>query len=354
MDNYMTILNPWLPSLGVVVIFAAARYLYRGVVISMLRRFNNRVSFLRGEDILDAFESPINVFIYVYCLYSAIHLAPFADSYRLDFLDHILRSTIVLTIFWGFYNLSGSTHMFFIRILERIGIRTEQAVSNVISTVLRFIIVCLCLLTIAKEWNYDITGFIASLSIGSLAVAFAAKDALANIFGSLIILIDKPFKTGDWISANGIEGIVENINLRSTCVRAFPQELVYIPNSLLSNTPITNYTNREKRRIDFVLGLTYSTTKEQMELVLGNIRAYLQNQNFIYGDTVRVNFLAYNNSSLDIRITFYVRTSISAEYLNCIEQVNLNLMEIMNDAGVSCAFPSTSVYFETPLTNEKH
>lgn len=119
--------------------------------------------------------------------------------------------------------------------------------------------------TVAREWNYDISAFIASLSIGSLAVAFAAKDALANVFGSMIILLDKPFKIGDWIKANGIEGIVESVSFRSTCIRTFPQELVYIPNSLLSNTPITNYTLRERRRIDFTLGLTYGTTAAQIE-----------------------------------------------------------------------------------------
>ena len=100
----------------------------------------------------------------------------------------------------------------------------------------RILIVVIATLMIAKEWNYDMSGLLASLSIGSLALAFAAKDALANVFGSFVIIVDKPFKVGDWISANGVEGTVEKITFRSTCIRTFPQELVYVPNSLLSNT----------------------------------------------------------------------------------------------------------------------
>ncbi|MDY6029038.1 MAG: mechanosensitive ion channel family protein [Acidaminococcaceae bacterium] len=352
MDTYLSPLTPWLPAICTMAAFTAARYLYKLIVIKILRNFTGKLSLQRSEEILDAFEAPINVFLYVYGLYIALNISPLAASYKLEFLDHILRSTIVLTVFWGFYNLSGTTHMFFLDVLSHFGIQTESAVSNIISTILRFLIICMCFLTVAKEWNYDITGFIASLSIGSLAVAFAAKDALANIFGSLIILIDKPFKTGDLISANGVEGVVENISLRSTCVRTLSQELVYIPNSLLSNTPITNHTNREKRCVDFVLGLTYNTTREQMERILNDIRHYLQAQDFIYSDAVRVNFLTYGDSSLNIRITFYVYTSVTAEYFNYTEQVNLELMKIMQAAGVSCAFPSTSIYFETPLESK--
>lgn len=160
--------------------------------------------------------------------------------------------------------------------LERFGIQTDEAIANILATVFRMIIIMLGFVTVAREWNYDISAFIASLSIGSLAVAFAAKDALANVFGSMIILLDKPFKIGDWIKANSIEGIVESVSFRSTCIRTFPQELVYIPNSLLSNTPITNYTLRERRRIDFTLGLTYGTTAAQIEEFIFKLKIILR------------------------------------------------------------------------------
>ena len=248
--------------------------------------------------------------------------------------------------------MSDTTHGLMVEVLGRFGIRSEESVSSIISTMLRILIVLLGFVTIAKEWNYDISGFVASLGIGSLAVAFAAKDALANVFGSLIIILDKPFQIGDWIMANGIEGTVEKITFRSTCVRTFPQELVYIPNSLLSNTPITNFTRREKRRIDFVIGLTYDTTHSQMVHIVDEIRKYLDRLDDVYSDTISVNFVGYGDSSLNVRIICYTKTGVHSEYLLILEKINLQLMQIIEDCGVSCAFPSTSVYFANTLQQE--
>ena len=249
-------------------------------------------------------------------------------------------------------HMCDSTHGVLMKLLESAGIRSEETVSNICSTMLHIVVVLLGFVTIAKEWNYDISAFVASLGIGSLAVAFAAKDALANVFGSLIIILDKPFQNGEWIMANGTEGVVEKISFRSTCLRTFLNELVYIPNSLLSNTPIVNYSRREKRRISFVLGLTYSTTHDQMVTVIEKIKAYLQAQEDLHTDDIRVHFAEYADSSLNIRITCYTKTTSGMTYLDIVQRINLSLMKIMEEVGVSCAFPSTSVYFETPIKNE--
>ena len=272
-----------------------------------------------------------------------------ASVHDFSFTDRILRTIIVTNFFWGLYNLIDTTHGVFFDLLERFGIQTDEAITNILATVFRIIIIMLGFVTVAREWNYDISAFIASLSIGSLAVAFAAKDALANVFGSMIILLDKPFKIGDWIKANGIEGIVESVSFRSTCIRTFPQELVYIPNSLLSNTPITNYTLRERRRIDFTLGLTYGTTAAQIEEFIFKLKNYLEDLTLIDENDVRVHFVTYNSSSLDIRVVCYAKTGKHLEYLNIMQEINLHTLELLEEVGVSCAFPSTSLYFETPL-----
>lgn len=352
MNDFLTILQPWYPSIGAFLFFSTLRYVYRNFILRLLHRINNKISFKHGEDLLNAFEKPINIVLFVIAFYAAINLAPIASLNNLVIVDRILRSTIVINFFWGCYNVSDTTHGIMLDVLEKAGIRSEESLSNIFATVIRLIIVVLCFVTVAREWNYDISGFIASLSIGSVAVAFAAKDALANVFGSLIIVLDKPFKIGDWIMANGIEGIVESVSFRSTCIRTFPQELVYIPNSLLSNTPITNFTLREKRRIDFTLGLTYGTTSAQIETLIANLKDYLSHNPKIYDDDIRTHFVNYNSSSLDIRVTCYARTGKQVEYLNILQEINLKAMAIMEEAGVSCAFPSTSVYFETPLQTE--
>ena len=316
MNDILLTLKPWYPSISAFLFFTVVRYIYKNFFIRLLRRLNNKVSFSYGEDFLNAFETPINIALFIIAFYAAINLSPLASIHDVSFTDRILRTIIVTNFFWGLYNLIDTTHGF---------------------------------VTVAREWNYDISAFIASLSIGSLAVAFAAKDALANVFGSMIILLDKPFKIGDWIKANGIEGIVESVSFRSTCIRTFPQELVYIPNSLLSNTPITNYTLRERRRIDFTLGLTYGTTAAQIEEFIFKLKNYLEDLTLIDENDVRVHFLTYNSSSLDIRVVCYAKTGKHLEYLNIMQEINLHTLELLEEVGVSCAFPSTSLYFETPL-----
>ncbi|MBQ9763433.1 MAG: mechanosensitive ion channel family protein [Phascolarctobacterium sp.] len=352
MEEFLTLLKPWQSSILALLGFTIVRYLYKKVILNILRKATELSPFSYDEDILDAFEHPINVMLFIGGIYSAINLAPISTDYWAAFLDRVLRSAIVLCFFWGCYNMSDTTHGVLLKVLERAGIRSEEAVSNIFSTILRLLIVILCFVTVAKEWNYDISGFVASLGIGSLAVAFAAKDALANVFGSLVIILDKPFQVGEWVLANGYEGIVEKVTFRSTCLRTFPHELVYIPNSLLSNTPIINYSRREKRRIDFLLGLTYGTTHDQMLEVIQKIQAYLEAQEDLHTDDVRVHFFQYGASSLDIRVTCHAKTGESLRYLDIVQRINLDLMKIMEQVGVSCAFPSTSIYFETPLKNE--
>ncbi len=349
MNDILITLRPWYPSISAFLFFTIIRYIYKNFVIRILRHFNNKVSFDYGEDFLNAFERPINIALFVFAFYAAINLSPLAADYNLKITDSILRTIIVTNFFWGLYNLVSTTHGVFFNLLEKFGIQTDEAITSIIATIFRMLIVMLAFVTVAREWNYDISAFIASLSIGSLAVAFAAKDALANVFGSMIILLDKPFSVGDWVMANGIEGIVEKVSFRSTCIRTFPQELVYIPNSLLSNTPITNFTLREKRRINFTLGLTYNSTAAQIEKLIASLKEYLSSHPMIDSKDIRVHFVKYNDSSLDVQVTCYALTGSHVEYLNILQEINLHTLALIEAAGVSCAFPSTSVYFETSL-----
>ena len=204
MENILQTLLPWSTSIGILIFFIVLRYIYRRFLFNLLHKFALASSFPYDEQILEAFENPINIVLAIGGIYGALIFAPVPFMSSTLFIDRVLRSTIVLAFFWGCYNLSDTTHGMMLDLFTRIGIRTEEAVSNIFSTILRIIIVVLGFVTIAKEWNYDISGFVASLGIGSLAIAFAAKDALANVFGSLIIILDKPFKIGDWITANGI------------------------------------------------------------------------------------------------------------------------------------------------------
>ena len=299
-----------------------------------------------------AFDKPIQLLLLILAFYLLLTMSPVKWLANNPLLDKIIRSAVIFSMIWGLYNLCNASHGIFTKILAQAGLATDQAVANIVATFLHILVVCLGFVMIAKEWNYDISAFIASLGIGSLAIALAAKDALSNVFGSLTILLDKPFKINDWIKANDIEGTVESISFRSTCIRTFEQELVYIPNSLLANGPITNYSLREKRRITYNLGLTYGTTINQMQKVVDDIRSFLSLAKGIDNNDFNVNFYDFGDSALFIRIVCYANSADQNKYLAAKENINLELLRIVDKNHVSCAFPSTSVYFENELKTQ--
>ncbi len=353
------VVQPWMPSLFAFLFFTMIRYIYKRVVIRALRAivqsrtFKNaaaKASALQNaEDVLDAFEKPINAILFIFGIYAAINVSPVANRINLDIVDKILRSLIIFNFVWGLYNACSASKGLLVHLLAKAGIEKDSPIINFVATLSHCLIVFLGFATMAREWNFDITGFIASLSIGSVAVAFAAKDALANVFGSFIIILDKPFKKGDLIQANGIEGTVEDISFRSTCLRTLAREKVYLPNSLLSNTPIVNFSNRSSRRIQFTLGLTYDSTAENMHLFIERLKEYLMGNPRLTNDEPLVHFSKYNDSSLDLQVICYADTNVYAEYMDIQNEINFKIKELLEETGLGCAFPSTSIYFENEL-----
>ena len=331
---------------GAILLF---RVCYRFFILRLAAYLKHRYHYDFIDSFVKAFNHPIQTFLWILAFYSFIVLSPLNPFSQHPAFDKILRSSLIICLIWGVYNLCDAGHGLIMQLLKRSSLHIDETLAEMLSALAHMICVMFGIVLVANEWDYDITAFVASLGIGAMAIAFAAKDSLANIFGSLVIITERPFVIGDWISANNVEGIVESITFRSTCIRTFYQELVYVPNNLLSNTPIINYTQRQKYRIQFMLGLTYSTTREQMQEVCQQIRSLCERLDEIYNDGIDVNFFEFGDSSLNIRIVCYAKAPNNSVYLRAREKFNLEVMKILEENGVSCAFPSRSVYFETPI-----
>ncbi len=209
---------------------------------------------------------------------------------------------------------------------------------------LRTFIVVMMGLMMAQTLGYPISGLLASLGIGGLAVALAAKDSLANIFGSLMIILDRPFQIGDWVQAGEIEGTVEEIGFRSTRIRTFAKTLITVPNSTLTNLSINNFSRMPKRRIKMSVGVTYATTPAQMRDAVAKIRNLLRTHPAIDQEFFLVNFTDFGASSLDILVYCFTRTTVWGEYLDARQDVCLQIMDILEEMGLEIAFPSRTVY----------
>ena len=347
----------WRASILACSLVLVFRILFRSFVLKLTLYLKKRYHFDSIDSLAKAFNRPIQIYLLCLALYLFLINSPIKLFSEHSIIDNILRTSLIICFTWGIYNMCNAGHGLFVQIWKQSGLRVDKTVAEMVSALAHFLCILLGFAMIAEEWEYDITAFVASLGIGAMAIALAAKDSLANIFGSIVIITERPFVVGDWISANNVEGIVEKVSFRSTCIRTFYQELVFVPNNLLSNTPITNYTQRHKYRIQFMLGVTYSTTREQMQNGCQQIRQLCEQMDDIYNEGFDVNFFEFGDSSLNIRIVCYAKVPENTQnyalknsmYHKIREKFNLEVMRILEENGVSCAFPSRSIYFETPI-----
>jgi MscS family membrane protein len=323
-------------------LFLALRGLFARVIFRLLLGLTRRTKTDIDDRIIPVLENPLKTLILVVGTYLALSYLPLGPGPDLV-VNRLYRSFIIAIAAWVLYNVSGRKP--FQDMYDKFNI--DPALADFLAKALRFLIVALALLMVADVWGYPVTGLLTGLGLGGLAVALAAQDAVSNIFGGIVILLDKPFSVGDWIYTPSVEGTVEEISFRSTKIRTFAQALITMPNSKIANEPITNWTRMGKRRIKFNLGVTYSTPREKLRRCIDRIRELLQAHPGIHKETIFVTFDEFGESSLRIFLYFFTKTTVWAEYLEVKEDVNFKIMEILEQEGVSLALPSRSVYIES-------
>jgi len=344
--NVFTDIEQWFLPLLVLIFFLLLFGLFHWLFLRIVKVVTNKLPLYADNDIANAFDKPARVIIIVLGFFLMLKLSPLFSITENIIVIKGVHTCVIFCIFWIAYNLSTSTNSLFIHLLNKMGFKVYASISNMLSAFFHTILVVLGAAMIISEWGYDINGFIAGLSLGGLAISLAAKDTLSNIFAGMIILADKPFSVGDWVITNNIEGSIEQIAFRSTSIRTIEQALVYIPNSLLTNTPIINYTKRNKRRIDITIGVVYQTTQAQLHESVQKAKESLSKNDDICDDDILVVFNQMNNSSLDIRIICYSHFTDYTSYIYAKEKVNFDILGILEEVGTSAAFPSTSVYIE--------
>ena len=295
------------------------------------------------DKLLAAFYGPAQWLIFILGFYFALRYLPLSADTDLLVLN-LFRTLIIILIAWGLYSLTDTDSPLAQELQRKFDL--DAIITGFFSKTARFVLIALVLVVIAQEWGYDVNGFIAGLGLGGLAFALAAKEILANIFGGIVIILEKPFVSGDWITTNTIDGVVETITFRTTRIRGFDESLILVPNATLANESITNNTRRGKRRVSFYLQISYESTREQIQQCVDRIKAMLENHPDVHPETIMVYFEHFNDSSLGIKVYFFTVTTVWAEYLAVREDVNLKIIEILENIGVNIAFPSQSVYIE--------
>jgi MscS family membrane protein len=195
-----------------------------------------------------------------------------------------------------------------------------------------------------SEFGYPVTSLVAGLGIGGLAVALAAQKTVENLFGAFSIGADQPFREGDFVRIEDFVGTIEVIGLRSTKIRTLDRTLITIPNGKLAEMRLESYSVRDRMRLACNIGLVYSTTPAQLRIALLGLERVLRQHPKIWPDAVVVRFKEFGDSALTIEVMAWFQTADWSEFQLIRQDILLQFMEVVADAGSSFAFPSRTVY----------
>ena len=198
----------------------------------------------------------------------------------------------------------------------------------------------------ANELGFPAYSVVAGLGVGGLAVALAARDSLANLLGSLLIMLEKPFRIGHVIRVAGTEGTVENVGFRSTRIRTPDNSLISIPNNAVVNATVENLSLRAMRRQRFFVQVTYDTPRDSVERLVAGIRCLILDHALTNKTNYQVRFNNFSESSLDILVMFYLEAQDASTELTEREAILLQIMDLMNEIGVGFAFPTRTLQIE--------
>lgn len=333
-------------ALGIFLLFLIFRRLFTTIVLARFKRFVAKTEGRFDDELIAALEQPVRFIPVVMGAFFAIEYLGPEGTFEL-IAENFLRSLVVLTIFWGFFNAIGPLSFLFKR-LERIF--TRPMIEWLVKAT-KIGIVFIGVATVLEIWGIEVGPIIAGLGLFGVAVALGAQDLFKNLIAGILVLAEKRFHPGDWIRVDGVvEGTVETIGFRSTRVRRFDKAPVFVPNAKLSDNAVTNFSAMTHRRIYWKIGVEYRTTVDQLRQIRDGIESYvIGNEAFAQPPEVStfVRIDSFNDSSIDIMLYCFTKTTNWGEWLEIKEQLAYHIKEVVEGAGSGFAFPSQSLYVES-------
>ncbi|MDR2678483.1 MAG: mechanosensitive ion channel family protein [Zoogloeaceae bacterium] len=353
-------LKPWIGNdvnlllaihIGVVLLGVVAfNFLLRRLLVRLekeVRRSNS----LWDDALVSAVRRPLSWLAWIVGIAFAGGIVHAEKSVPLLAALPVIRTIGVIACFAWFLNAftRNAQRTILRRRMER-GEPVDRTTVDAVGQLLRVSVIIAAFLVGLQSLGFSISGVLAFGGIGGIAVGFAAKDLLANFFGSLMIYMDRPFAVGEWIRSpeKQIEGTVEEIGWRLTRIRTFDQRPLYVPNSVFTSITVENPSRMKNRRINETIGVRYDDLGV-VEHIVDDIRAMLRAHPEIDPDqTLIVNLVQFNEFSLDILIYTFTRTTVWVKYHAVKQDVLLKIAAIIAQHGAEIAYP-TRISYSAPL-----
>lgn len=329
-----------------ILIYILFRCLSRSFAYITIKIFKPKVK-NKKEIRNNAFYNPLKTFYVILGIYLALVFLRRPLGFN-DWLnnatDTLFKISIIILSAIGIANSLTTNNRFINKLKERMNPEVEDSMFKFIIKAIRVLIYIIAGFLVITELGYDLNGLVAGLGIGSVVLTLAAQDTAKNLFGGLVIFLDKPFVVGDWIEIENYEGTVEDITFRSTRVRTFENSLVNIPNSVIANDSIINWSRMEKRRNKVNLCLDLDTPLEKVEKVQKRIKEMLIQHDDVIDDTIIVRFDNIIDNGINLLVCSYTNSVDYASFLEEKEKVNFKIMEILKEENVELAYDTKTVF----------
>ncbi|MBN08489.1 MAG: hypothetical protein CMM45_11745 [Rhodospirillaceae bacterium] len=337
-------------AIAVVVLLLALllRRFFARVVIARLNRWARKTSSEIDDQILSALQQPLMFLFIIIGLSIIVQWIPFGADAE-DILVKILQSFIAFTIFWTIYRMLDPISVFFDKFLLKLAGAVANEVKDYLLKALKVFAAGSGIVAVLAQWGINPWPYFAGIGVLSLPFAFAAKDAVSNVFGGIkLLIVDQAFRIGDWIEAPSIgNGTVEEVTLSTIKIRKFSKAVQTVPNGVIAAEPIINWSRMSNRRIKMDIGLTYDTTSEQFEIILANLRSFIATDDRVdHSVTEMVHMTHFNDSSININLYYFTTTTNWEEWRSIQEEHMLAFVRIVEEAGAYMAFPTRTVHVE--------
>lgn len=325
-----------------VLIYLIVWLLQMGLRRSLLSRLLGEAGQGDERRTLRAFISPLirhtsRLFVLVVAFYAAMAVSGLVQGKLQEWLGTLLVLALYLQV--GIWANAGVADYF-----KRKRTRKEREDPSAISgygLLLFFLRVGIWIVvgvSVLAHFKYPVAGLIGALGVGGIAVAFAVQNILADVFNSMAIILDKPFRVGDFIDAGGTLGVIEHIGVKTTRIRSLSGEQVIMSNTELLGSCIHNYKHMRERRVVFKIGVVYETPPEKLERIPVIITEIIRAQRRTRFD--RAHFAEYGDFSLVFEVVYYVIGSDYSLYMDAQQAINLGIYRRFQEEGIGFAYPT--------------
>ena len=319
--------------------------LSRTLVFKSLMAFANTSQSTHDDAFVISLKKPLTLIPLGIGIYAFVNALPLGETYN-AYATLFVQSYFYLAVFWSIADSIDPLRDFVGEKYDFLSTTLRAWIFRAI----KFVAYLVGIVSVLELWGIDAASIIAGLGLFSVALALGAQNFFKNLIGGLLIIGEKRFKQGDWINVEGVaEGEVEKIDFRSTLIRRFDKAPVFVPNSVLSDSEIINFSAMPFRRLMFNVGLIYQTTPDTILAIRKDIETYIANNDDLANAdeaTTTIRVTQFNDSSIDMLVYCFTRSTKWHDFCVAREQLILEIMKIVKKNGSDFAYPTSTIHLE--------